>query len=399
MNNSNKYRVGNNINKNNINNKDKSHALLSASSSHRWLNCPPSAKLQLKFEDVESEHAKEGSAAHSLGEYKLKKFLNIKCEEPTSEFNSKEMDVYTDAYVDFIMEQIDIEKQNLSDAVVLVEEPLDFSHYVPEGFGTGDCIIVTNEKLHIIDFKYGKGIMVSATDNSQMKLYALGALKIYENLYDIKEVHMTIFQPRRENVDTWIISVKDLKKWAENELKEKAIIAFEGKGEYKSGHWCTFCKAAYRCRKRAQEKMELAKSEFKLPPLLSDEEIEEILKEIPDLTKWASDIMVYVSEAAINHGKKWSGFKVVEGRSNRKYKDEKEVEKLAKANGFKNIYKKTLLPITEMEKLMGKKKFSKILGNFIYKPQGKLTLVPISDKREAVNTGDVNNEFDKYKEE
>lgn len=375
------------------------HAILSASGSHRWLNCIPSARLELEFEDKETAVAAEGSAAHALCEHKLRKALRMRSKRPISNYDSDDMEEYTDNYVDFVMEQLEIAKQSCSDPLVLIEQKLDFSCYVPQGFGTGDCIIIADEKLHIIDFKYGMGVLVDAVENSQMKLYALGALEIYDSLYDIKEVSMTIFQPRRENISIWTISVEELKDWAENELKPKAQMAINGEGEYLSGEWCTFCKASVKCRARAEAKLELARSEFILPPLLTDMEIEEILHKIPDLTKWANEIMTYATDAAINHGKQWSRFKVVEGRSNRKYKDEDAVEDAAKTNGYKDIYHQSLITITEMQKLMGKKQFEEILGDLIYKPSGKPILVPITDKRVAINISNANNEFNEIMED
>lgn len=204
---------------------------------------------------------------------------------------------------------------------------------------------------------------------------------------------MSIFQPRRENVNTWTISVTELKGWAEEVLKPRAQMAMNGEGEYCPGEWCTFCKAAVRCRARAEEKLKLAQKEFKLPPLLTDSEVEEILSVIPDLTKWANEIMTYATESAVNHGKQWKGFKVVAGRSIRKYKDEEEVAKAAKEAGYKDIYRQSLITLTEMQKLMGKATFEKVLGDLIYKPPGKPTLVPNSDKREAMNISDAKNEF------
>lgn len=303
------------------------------------------------------------------------------------------MQEHTDTYVDFVLEQLDIAKQNCKDPLVLIEQHVDFSEYVPDGYGTADCVIVSDDKLHIIDFKYGMGVLVDATDNPQMKCYALGALAIYDSLYDIKEVSMSIFQPRRENVSTWTIPVDELKIWAEEVLKPKAEMAMNGEGEYCPGEWCTFCRAAVRCRARAEEKLKLAQEEFKLPPLLTDSEIEEILKVIPDLTKWANEIMAYATESAVNHGKQWNGFKVVEGRSVRKYTDEDAVAKAAKEAGYKDIYRQNLITLTEMQKLMGKATFEKVLGDLIYKPPGKPTLVPNSDKREAMHISNAKNEF------
>jgi len=375
------------------------HAILSASSSHRWLHCLPSARLELEFEDTSGAAADEGSAAHALSEHKLKKALHIRSKRPISDYDSDEMEECTDAYVDFVMEQVELARKSCNDPIVLIEKRLDFSCYVPDGFGTGDCLIISDERLHIIDFKYGMGVLVDAVDNPQMKLYALGALEIYESLYDINEVSMTIFQPRRENVSTWTIPVEELECWAEEELKPKAVKAYNGEGEYIPGEWCTFCKAAVRCRARAEEKLKLAQAEFKMPPLLTDNEIEEILFILPDLTKWANEITAYAIDAAVNHGKEWNGFKVVEGRSIRKYKDEDAIAEKAVASGFKDIYRKSLIPMTEMQKLMGKTKFEEILGDLIYKPPGKPTLVPNSDKRPAMNVADAKNEFNEIMED
>lgn len=375
------------------------HAVLSASGAHRWLNCLPSARLELEFVNNESSAAAEGTAAHALCEHKLKKALHMRSKRPVSVYNSDEMEEHSDAYVEFVMEQLELAKQSCTDPLILIEQRLDFSCYVPQGFGTGDCIIIADKKLHIIDFKYGMGVLVDAVDNPQMKLYALGALEIYDSLYDIKEVSMTIFQPRRENVSTWTIRVEDLKAWAEKELKPKAKKAYDGEGEYLPGEWCTFCRAAVKCRARAEEKLKLAQSEFKLPPLLTDSEIEEVLSKLSDLTKWANEIIAYATDAAVNHGKVWHGFKVVEGRSVRKYKDEDAVAEVAKANGYKDIFRQSLITLTEMERLMGKSKFEKILGDLIYKPPGKPTLVPLSDKRPAMNVSNAKNEFNEITEE
>ena len=374
------------------------HAILSASSSHRWLHCLPSARLELEFENTNGEAAKEGTAAHALSEHKLKKALRIRSKRPTSEYDSDEMEECTDAYVDFIMEQVELARKSCTDPIVLIEQRLDFSCYVPDGFGTGDCVIISDDRLHIVDFKYGMGVLVDAEDNPQMKLYTLGALEIYDSLYDIKEISMTIFQPRRENVSTWTVPVEELKAWAEEELKPKAAKAYQGEGEYMPGPWCTFCRASTRCRARADENLKLAQMEFKMPPLLTDSEIEEVLTILPDLTKWANEITAYATDAAVNHGKEWHGFKVVEGRSVRKYKDENAVAEKAVISGYKDIYRKSLIPMTEMQKLMGKTKFEEILGNLIYKPPGKPTLVPNSDKRPAMNVADAKNEFNEIME-
>jgi hypothetical protein len=373
----------------------KQHALLSASSAHRWLACTPAARLEREFEDNSGEAAAEGTAAHALSEHKLRRALKMRSKKPVSKYDCDEMDAYTDGFVEFIQELIAQAKQECADPVVLIEQRLDFSRHVPDGFGTGDCVIIADGVLHIIDFKYGQGVLISAEENPQMKLYALGALELFDGIYDISAVSMTIYQPRRENVSTHTVFKEALCQWAEEVLKPTAAIAFEGGGEYIPGEHCQFCRAAVKCRARAEEKLNLARFEFALPPLLTDEDIGKILARLDDLTSWANDIKVYALEAAVSHGKEWSGFKLVEGRSVRKYANEEAVTEAAKAAGYRDIYRQSLITLTEMEKLMTKPKFNEILGGLIEKPPGKPTLVPNSDKRQAINTSAKND----FKEE
>ena len=368
------------------------HALLSASSSHRWLHCNPSARLEREFADRETIAAAEGTAAHALAEHKLKRKLKLRSERPVSPFDTDEMEVCTDDYADFVMEQVTKERRRDLDTQVFIEQRLDFSCYVPEGFGTGDCLIVSRGRLHIIDLKYGQGLLVDSEENPQMMLYALAALNQYEEQYKIKKVKLTIFQPRRDNVSTWETTVAKLKKWATKDLVPKAQRAFRGEGEYCPGEWCIFCKAAVKCRARAEDKLRLAQSEFKMPPLLTDAEIESVLAKLPDIKKWADEIQEYALAKALA-GKEWTGFKLVEGRSVRKFTDERAVVKAANEAGYHDIYKQSLISITEMEKLMGKAEFSKVLGALVTKPQGKPTLVPDTDKRQAISVSNPKSEF------
>lgn len=362
------------------------HALLSASSSHRWLNCPPSARLCEQYEDKGSDYAAEGTEAHALGEYKLKTALGIKAKDPTPALTrfSEEMDECANSYAAYILELVETAKQTCADPVVLIEQRLDFSKYVEEGFGTGDCVIIADGTLHIVDYKHGKGVLVEAADNPQMKLYALGALELFDGIYDIDKVSMTIYQPRRDNISTHTVFKESLYQWAEEVLKPTAEIAYAGKGEYNCGEWCQFCKAKYECRKRAERNMELAKLEFSRPPLLEDDEIESILGKIDDLISWASDIKDYALQAALG-GKPWQGWKVVEGKSNRKYVNEDAVAKAVTTAGYDPYYT-SVMGITAMEKTLGKAKFAELLGGLVEKPQGKPTLVPEGDKRPAINT-------------
>lgn len=363
------------------------HALLSASSSHRWLNCPPSARLCEGYDDKGSNFAAEGSDAHSLCEYKLRKALGMEAKDPTEDLTwyDAEMEESASGYATFVMELVAEAKKTCSDPVVLIEQRLDYSKYVQSGFGTGDCVLISDGTLHIVDFKYGRGVLVEAEDNPQMKLYALGALEIFDCLYDIENVSMTIYQPRRANVSTFTLTRQELLDWAETVLVPTAELAYAGDGEYHCGEWCQFCKAKADCRERARANMELARYEFRQPPLLTDEEVEEILGKLDSLMDWASDIKDYALQAAIS-GKHWSGYKLVEGRANRRYTDENAVVAAVKAAGYDPYDEPKLLGVTAMTTLLGRKQFNDILGGLITKPQGKPTLVPESDKRPAMTT-------------
>ena len=370
------------------------HALLSASSSHRWLNCPPSARLCEGYDDKGSDFAAEGTDAHSLCEYKLKKALGLPAEDPTENLTwyDSEMEDCANGYAAYVLELVEDAKKTCPDPVVLIEQRLDYSKYVEAGFGTGDCVIVADDTLNIVDYKHGRGVLVDATENPQMKLYALGALDLFDCLYDIRTVTMTIYQPRRANISVFTISTQDLLDWAEKILVPTAELAFNGDGEYHCGEWCQFCKAKADCRERARANLELARYEFRQPPLLTDEEVESILAQIDDLVNWAEDIKAYALQAAIS-GKHWSGYKLVEGRATRKYTDERAVAATVMAAGF-DPYEKKLLGITAMTSLLGKKTFNDLLSSLIAKPQGKPTLVPESDSRPAMTTI-----FDDFKEE
>ena len=365
------------------------HAILSASASKRWMNCTPSALLEKQFADEESIYAAEGTAAHALAEHKLKRFLKKRSKRPVSDYDCDEMEECTDDYVSFAMEQIEKAKQSCSDPVVMIEQRLDFSRWVENGFGTGDCVIVADEVLQIIDYKHGLGVLVSAGDeehggNSQMMCYALGALEAFGDIYDINQIKMTIFQPRRDNVSTYTISRDELLKWADEILAPTAQLAYVGGGEFKAGDHCRFCKVKATCRKRAEYNLELAKYDFEMPATLDDIEIAAILVKVDEMISWGNDIKEYALQQA-KSGVHFDGWKIVEGRSNRKFTDEAAVASKVKDAGY-DPYEKKLLGITAMSTLLGKKKFEELLGELVYKPPGKPTLVPESDKRPAMNT-------------
>ena len=364
----------------------KGHAVLSASSSERWLHCPPSARLCESYEDKGSDYAAEGTDAHALCEYKLRQALGMEATDPTENltwFNEEMSDCAT-GYAAYVLEQVEAAKQTCADPVVLIEQRVDFSRWVESGFGTADCIIIADGTLQVIDYKHGLGVLVDATENPQMQCYALGALELFDGIYDIDSVRMTIYQPRRDNISTYELSKAELYKWADEVLKPTADLAFAGDGTFLCGEWCGFCKAKHDCRARADANMELARYDFKLPPLLTDEEVEEILTRVDDLVAWASDIKDYALQQAIS-GKEWHGYKLVEGRSNRKYTNDALVAAAVESIGI-DPYERKLLGVTAMQKLLGKSRFDEILAAYIEKPQGKPTLVPESDKRPAMNT-------------
>ena len=367
------------------------HAFLSASSSHRWLACPPSALLCAKEADQSSAYAKQGSDAHELCEYLLLKALGHDPPDPTEnlDYYDAEMLSCAEGYRDFVMEQVEEARKLSADTLICVEQRLDYSRWVENGFGTGDCVIVADDLLHVIDYKYGLGVLVSAsgedgTGNSQLKCYALGALDTFGDLYDIRRIKLSIYQPRRENVDTFEMKVEDLLRWADDVLSPIAKLAFTGDGEFCAGDHCVFCKVKATCRARADYNMELAKYEFEKPAMLNDEEIASILPMIDSLVSWATDIKEFALQQALS-GTVYEGYKVVEGRSNRKYSDETAVARIVQEAGY-DPFEKKLLGVTAMQRQLGKKKFQELLGGLLYKPPGKPVLVPTSDSRPEMNT-------------
>lgn len=360
------------------------HAFLSASSSPRWIVCPPSAKLNAAAADKVSEYAAQGTDAHTLCEYKVLKFLGRNIRDPTEDLTyfDKEMADCTDSYQQYISEQIIKVKEHCKDPIVLVEQRLDFSKWVPQGFGTGDCVIVSDDVLTIIDFKYGIGVLVEAERNPQLLCYSLGALELFDGIYDINKIVMTIFQPRREHISTYEITKEELLEWADTVLAPAAQLAAKGEGEFKAGEHCRFCKVKATCRKRAEYNLELARYDFEMPSNLNDDEIEAILSKADELAAWCSDVKEYALQEAVK-GKQWKDWKAVEGRSNRKYTNETAVADTVKNAGF-DPFEHKVMGITAMTKLLGRAKFEELLGSLIEKPKGRPTLVPMSDKRPAI---------------
>ena len=362
------------------------HAVLSASSSERWLNCPPSARLCEAYEDKGSDYAAEGTDAHALCEFRLKQTLGIPANDPIENLTwyNEEMEDCAAVYAAYVTELLETAKQTCADPVVMIEQRVDFSRWVKEGFGTADCIIIADGVLNICDYKNGQGCLVLAERNPQMMLYALGALEIFDGIYDIDTVRMTIYQPRKSNISVYEMDKADLYEWANSELTQKAQLAYEGQGSFSCGEWCRFCKAKAECRERAEANLALARYEFQTPALLADEEIADILGKVDALTAWASDVKEYALQQAVS-GTVFPGWKLVEGRSNRKYTSESAVAAAVEGTGF-DPYEKKLLGITAMQKLLGKSRFEELLAPYIEKPQGRPALVRSSDKRPEWNT-------------
>lgn len=362
------------------------HAILSPSASNIWLRCTRAPRMCENIPDQQTDYARQGTQAHTLCQYKLEKALGYDVKDPRAELDllDEEMESCSDDYVQFVMQLLTEMRQTCSDPVILIEQRLDFSEWVPGGFGYGDCILVADGAMHVIDFKYGEGVLVDARNNSQMMCYALGAINLLDNLYDISSVSMTIFQPRRENVSTWTQDKFELFGWADSVLKPAADLAYKGEGTFCAGEHCRFCRARATCRARAEYNLELARYDFAMPDTLEDDEISAILSKIDSLTSWAADIREYALTQALS-GKHFEGFKVVNGRSVRKYTSETDVAKAVTDAGF-DPYERSILGITAMTKLLGKRRFEEILGQFVIKAPGKPTLVLESDKRQAASS-------------
>ena len=396
------------------------HALLSASSSKQWLHCPPSVRLQENFPNESSVYAAEGTFAHEVCEYKVRKYLKerVKCPQ-SEEYDTEEIEQITDVYAEFVISIIEQMKENGCEPLAFVEERVDYSHIAPSGFGTADMLIIGKDEqgrgiLHVCDFKTGAGVFVDADLNSQMTLYAIGALAAYGFLYDIEIVRMCIIPPRLDNISTFECSRQELEDWGES-IKPIAKLAYEGKGEQHPGDWCRFCRAKPVCKACADEALALCREDFldldavtfddtaeesdmtapyeadtqtavfKQPGLITIAELAEIMPTLNRISSWIEAVFAFVSSEAINHGVPIPGYKVVEGRSKRVFTDTKAVVDTAVANGYTDLYKQSLITLTEFEKMMGKKKFNELLGEYVAKPPGKLALVPESDPREPVD--------------
>lgn len=368
----------------------RAHAILSASGSHRWLNCPPSARLEEKFPDRAGASAEEGTFAHKFAETTLRRHFGKLSPDAYGVFikNAKKSKWYSKSMVDYVDEYISmvIEKVEACKGKLLLEQRLDFSQWVPQGFGSGDAVIISDNRIEVCDLKFGKSVAVVAEGNPQLRLYGLGAYSIAEMLgIDIEEVQMTICQPRNGGISTEVLSVSKLLKWGDS-IKPIAQQAIKGLGEPQPGEWCRFCKAVPRCKKMAKYNL-MSRDDYKDPALMSDDELVEILAKADMVKRYVTKLKDYAYDEALD-GRQWPGWKLVEGRANRKYKDENRIASILTKEGYEcsQIFKPpALLGITDMEKLLGKKEFSELLGEEVIRPEGAPVLVPESDKRPALN--------------
>lgn len=385
---------------------ERAHALLSASGASRWINCPPSARLTEHIPDDRSEYADEGTAAHELSEIMLRRQI-LPCNSTerkrlaevlqlfisTNPYYGPEMENAVQDYVDLVIERFMEAKARSADAIVLLEERLDFTEWVPDGYGTGDVVLISDGVLEVIDLKYGKGVPVSATGNPQIRLYGLGAWSAFSYLYDIQEIRMTIVQPRLDNVSTDTLTVDELLEWGETVVKPAAALAYAGEGEHKAGSHCRWCKVKGNCRTRADANMAALAYEFADPALLSLEEIGSILHIAEQLKAWAKDVEDFAHEQALK-GHRIPQWKLVEGRSNRIITDKDAAWAALEAATLeteKYLKPRELLGLGELEKRIGKKELAVLLDGLIIKPQGKPVLVPETDKRPELNS--LENDF------
>lgn len=364
------------------------HAFLSPSSAERWYHCPPSAWLCEQFPDLGSVFAAEGTEAHSLCEYLLGKYLGregLADPRPGMKYYTPEMEECCQGYVSFVAEVMEGYRRQGVLPTVFVEQRVDLRRFIPESMGTSDCVVVGQDEICIVDYKYGMHPVPASS--LQLRIYALGACEMFSALYDFSSVRMVVYQPRIGNVDESTMTVKDLYAWAVGELRERAQSAFDGKGSFCVGEWCRNCRARRQCRELAAHQLEIAKYDFADPPLLSDAEMSEVLSRVDDLVAWANGVREYALSRALA-GQKIAGWKVVEGRSVRKFADDAAVCARVSAAGF-DPYEKKMLGVTALEKLLGRKDFKNLLADLVIRQAGKPALVPESDKRPEMDLASV----------
>ena len=368
---------------------DEHSKLFSPSASARLLTCPGSAKASEGIPDQESLFAAEGHDAHALAEIRLCERLGLQTNEKIEDltFYNRVMEDYISDYVSYVLEKVASIKKDCPDAIVLIEQKVAAVRYDESLFGSTDVAIIADKVLTIIDLKYGRGVLVNAKENTQEMCYGLCAMETFGNLYDIEDINLCIFQPRLSNVSEWSLTVKELYKWADEILKPGIEKIRAGSEEFHPSRHCVFCKAKPLCKALRDQNLELAKHEFRPAFLMDDSEIEEVLDKADDFVNWINSVKEFALEDAMK-GKKYDHYKLVEGRSNRKYVDETKVINVVKEAGY-NPYEEKLLSVTGMQSRLGKARFEELLGNLVVKPRGKLTLVPREDKRPEVNPAAV----------
>ena len=361
------------------------HALFSPSSANRWLYCPGSLKASEGIPDRSTPFSSEGTEAHHLAEVKLKTSFGMKSDEDedSNKTYPQEMEDCTDDYVAYVHEKYEEARKLCSDPAILVEQHVNAASYDKDLFGTTDAAIIADRHLTIIDLKYGKGVEVNAEHNIQEMIYAICCLETFGYLYDIREVELCIFQPRLSNISEWTVSVGELYRWAEDVLRPGIRKIHDGVEEFHPSKYCQFCKAKPLCKALRDKNMELARLEFRPGFLMSDDEVEEVLANADGFTSWINSVKEYALDDAI-HGKKYKSFKLVEGRSTRRYSDEAQVAAVVRDAGY-NPYENRLLNITAMQAMLGKEKFKELLSSLVVKPRGKLTLVSRDDRRPEVS--------------
>lgn len=386
-----------------LDHSSRKHAYLSASSANQWLNCPPSIKASEGIGDKTTTFAEEGTFAHELSELYFVRLYDGMTEDKfqqelerykQNEYYSEELREYVEQYVDIVEEKVN-EARAQDEPILFFEHRLDLTRYVPESFGTGDVIIYYNGTVEIVDLKFGKGVEVSALNNPQLRLYGLGAYELLKDFEDIHTIKTTIIQPRLHNVSSESMTADDLVSWGLNVVRPQALKAIEGKGEFKPGNHCRFCKIRHSCRARAEANLNASK-ELSTPTTLTDDELAELLHKLPDIKRWASDVEEYCREQALENSRNFDGWKVVEGRASRKYVDNEQVfERLKEHYDPKEISETKVLSISKLEKQIGKKKVAELLSDLVEKPQGKPTLVTEDDKRQPI-TDSAESDFTEF---
>lgn len=379
----------------------KDHAHLSPSSAKRWLTCAPSAALEARLPDRSSKYADEGTFAHwfsidVLIAYQVGKITKQQYEiemrvAKSRKYYSLSLHEYCDEFRSYVILQYNKCLAVDPNAMIFLETKIDLTEFIPEGFGTADIIIVYSGGIVLIDLKYGKGVPVDCEENEQLMVYGLGALKRFDFLFDINFIELHIYQPRIGNISSWALSATSLLKWAEEVLKPGAMNAHLGRGEFVAGDHCQFCLARPTCAANFDYAMNTYDPK-NVPGIITPEQVAEVLRKEDNIKGWLNAITEFALKQALEVGTKWPGYKLVEGTSRREIKNEDEAAKILQEKGYQrsDYIRTSLIPMGEIEKLVGKKTFLILFKDVLHKPKGKPALVPVSDKRPALdNAADV----------